>query len=337
MQTLLKSTQAYKILHAETRAEHTSHAYLLVLQDGKNLREACKVFAKVLFGCDMEESGGYRSFSLFSDKERISKLIDTESFSDCLFYPQDGKKPVVEDAEKIREECSLTPVEGNRKVFVVCDFAEANPQTQNKLLKLLEEPPQGVIFLLGATSVFPVLPTVLSRAKKLEILPFGVEETTECLTRIYGEKYERTTLFLCAAAANGIVGDAQAMLEGGQYKAALEGAFDLCLAPLSKLPAVVKKTGETKRPKELLSFLRILFRDALFLKTQGKSAQTSVFLKMEISRVQALAENYSVAALLYAQEAISEAEKQVKFNAVFPQCIEICMAKIRRKNGETQI
>lgn len=336
MQTLLKSTQAYKLLHTETRAERSSHAYLLVMEDGENLREACKVFAKVFFGCDMEESGGYQSFSLFSDKERISKLIDAESFSDCLFYPEDGKKPVVDDAEKIREECSLTPVEGNRKVFVVCDFAEANPQTQNKLLKLLEEPPQGVIFLLGATSVFPVLPTVLSRAKRLEILPFSIEETTKCLSRIYGQKYEREILALCAAAANGIVGDAQNILEGGQYKTTLDGAFDLCLAPPSKLPAAVKKIGETKRPKELLSFLRILFRDALLLKTQDKKTQTSIFLKMELSRVQTLAEHYSIPALLYAQECISDAEKQVKFNAVFPQCIEICMAKIRRKNAETQ-
>ena len=76
-----------------------------------------------------------------------------------------------EDAENIREETLLSPIEGERKLFVLGDFAEANTQTQNKLLKLLEEPPQGVIFLLGATTVFPVLPTVLSRTKKLEILP----------------------------------------------------------------------------------------------------------------------------------------------------------------------
>ena len=44
------------------------------------------------------------------------------------------------------------------------------------------------------------------------------------------------------------------------------------------------------------------------------------------------AEKYTVSALLYAQEALSNAELQVQFNAVFPQCIEVCIANIRQKN-----
>ena len=332
MQTLFKSTQAYKILQTETRAERCSHAYLLLLEDGRNLRTACKTFAKVLFGCDMEESGGYVSYSLFTDKERIAKLIDEESFADCLFYPEAGKKLVVEDEEKIREESILSPIEGNRKVFVVCDFAEANTQTQNKLLKLLEEPPQGVIFLLGATSSYPLLPTVLSRAKKLEILPFDVTETAACLTRIYGKKYDKQTLELCATASGGILGEAQAMLEGNHYKSMLDASFELCSCPTFRLPETVKKIGETKHQKQLLSFLRILFRDCLLVKTQGKTAEHSLLLKTEKSRIYELANEYSAAALLFAQTCISEAEKQVRFNAVFPQCIELCIAKIRRHN-----
>jgi len=45
-----------------------------------------------------------------------------------------------------------------------------------------------------------------------------------------------------------------------------------------------------------------------------------------------LAEKYTLSALFFAQEAISEAEKQVRFNAVFPQCIELCIANIQAKN-----
>lgn len=75
----------------------------------------------------------------------------------------------MEDAERILEESALKPVEGNKKLFVAGDFAEATTQAQNKLLKLLEEPPEGVYFLLGATVSFSVLPTILSRTEKLEI------------------------------------------------------------------------------------------------------------------------------------------------------------------------
>lgn len=336
MQTLLKTTQAYKLLHAETRAERSSHAYLLLMDDKRNLRESCKAFAKLFFGCDMQESGGYQSYSLAADKERISKLIDEESFSDCLFFPEQDKKILVDDAEKICEECTLSAVEGNRKVFVLCDFADANAATQNKLLKLLEEPPQDVIFLLGATSAYSLLPTVLSRTKKLEILPFDTAQTAACLARLYGDKFDKKTLELCAVASGGIIGTAQAMLEGDKYSALLNGAFALASCPLSKLPSTVKQYGENKNPKELLSFLRILFRDALLLKMQGSTAKSALLLQHEFTRVQALSAQYGIPALLFSQEVISAAEKEVSFNAVFPQCIELCIAKIRRKNEQSK-
>ena len=158
MRRLLQSTRSYALLKAEKEENRLNHAYLLIFDDARNLKTALKEFAKIFFN---EEGNPFAS-------ERIFELIDAETFSDCLFFPAEGKKFSVEDAEKITEESALKPVEGNRKLFVVGDFAEATVQAQNKLLKLLEEPPAGVCFLLGATVTFPVLPTVLSRAEKLE-------------------------------------------------------------------------------------------------------------------------------------------------------------------------
>lgn len=321
MQTLLQATQAYQIVKNEKRYNHLSHAYLLLLDDARNLRFALKIFAKLLLVDDREDS----------EALRISKLIETESFSDCLFYPAPGKKLTVEDANAIHEECTLSPVEGETKLFVLGDFAEANTQTQNKLLKLLEEPPKHVLFLLGATSAFPVLTTVLSRTKKLEIPAFDVKKATDCLSRIYGEKYDMETLRFCAAASEGNVGNAQNLLEGGYYKTLTEQAFSLILSPLHKLPTAVKAVAETKYPRELLSTLRLIFRDALLLKSQ-KNADKFILLRLEKENLQQVATMYALKALFFAQTALSDAEKQVKFNAVFPQCIELCIAKIRAEN-----
>lgn len=326
MQTLLKTTQAYRLLQTECEEERFSHAYLVLFNDGRNLRNVLKSFAKLILNCADEETAA---------KKRVSELIDDENFSDCLFYPAEGKKLSVEDAEKIQEESTLNPVEGDKKVFILSDFAEANVQTQNKLLKLLEEPPKGVYFLLGATTVFPVLSTVLSRTKKLEILPFTPDEIAECLTRVYGEKYDEKTLLLCAAAANGSVGEAQNIVEGGFHKTLLDSAFSLALAKKTQLPTLVKQIGETKRQKELIGLLRILFRDALLLKMQkktGRNPDRHLLLFSEKQRLEEIAATYTPAALLYAQEAFGEAEKQIKFNAVFPQCIELCIANILEKN-----
>ncbi len=313
MQTLLKSTGAYTLLKKEGQGDGFSHAYLLCFDDAAYLKTALRCFAKLFF----------------HENERISALIDEGNFVDCLSFPEEGKKLVVEDAEIILEESLLSPVEGERKVFLIGDFAEANAQTQNKLLKVLEEPPKGVIFLLGTTSVFPVLPTVLSRTKRLEILPFSAEEVERCLRREYQNEPTKSAFKLCAAACGGSVGVARALLEGGYYQSLIDGAFELLLCQKHNLPAVVKKLGETPRKKELLNMLRILFRDGLLVK-QNLSA--SLLLPAERERLTRLAQGYSVEALLFAQACISEAEKQLKFNGIFSQCLELCVCKILEKN-----
>ncbi len=329
MQSLIKATRAYRLLEAEANARSLAHAYLLLLDDQRNLRDALKIFAKIFFDCHRD--------ALSPQKQRLAHLIDAENFSDCIFYPDAGKKFVVEDAERLAEECLLQPVEGEKKLFVVSDFSLSTPQAQNKLLKLLEEPPAGVYFLLGATTAFSVLPTVLSRVKRLEIQPFSSEDLLACLARVYGNKFAKEEYALCAAASGGSLGGAQNMLEGGAYKALSGDAFALALAPKHQLPVAVKQAGETKNKKELLSMLRIIFRDAALLKTGKEKSlplKSAVFLKTEGLNLAKVAEKYSLRALIFAQSAISDAEREVAFNAFFPQCVEVLMAKILRENKE---
>ena len=330
MQTLFKNTQAYRLLKTESEEDKLGHAYLLLLNDARNLRSALKTFAKLFFEKEFQQDkNGFL---------RVCTLIENENFSDCLFFPAEGKKLTVEDALKIQEESTLNPIETQKKIFILGDFAEANVQTQNKLLKLLEEPPKDVVFLLGATTVYPVLPTVLSRVKQLEIQPFNVEEIENCLLRIYQDRFDEQTISLCAAASSGSLGEAQNIAEGGHYKMLVENAFALALTSDSRLPMLIKQIGESKQQKELLTLLRLIFRDALLLKTSKqtnlKSFQNRLLLKSELENIKKTADFYTIPALLYAQEALSEAERQVKFNAVFSQCIELCIANIRAKNKQ---
>ena len=320
MQALLQSTAVYKLLQTQAQTNRLSHAYLLLSADAKNLRTACGEFAKLLFtGRGLNEK----------QEARVCSLIDKERFSDCLFFPETGKKFAVEHAERIAEESMLMPVEGDRKVFIIADFAEANAVSQNKLLKLLENPPEGVVFLLGATESYSLLSTVLSRVVKLEISPFAEGDIASALSRIYGEGYAREDIAVCAAACGGNLGVAQDMLEGGGYKTLLDEAYSLALCPAAQLPTLVRKVGETKQKRQLLSMLRILFRDALVCKI-GKGG--SAFLQAERARTQKIADRFLERALLYAQERLSKAESEVQFNAVFPQCLETLIASVLREN-----
>lgn len=320
MQTLLETTRAYGLMQREESRGELCHAYLLLIDDARNLKGALKTFVKLFFGCAHAETDAQR---------RVAQRIDNETFSDCLFYPQNGKKFTVEDAESIAEESLLKPVEGQRKAFVIADFAEATIPAQNKLLKLLEEPPEGVVFLLGATTVYPVLSTVLSRVKLLEIPPFAPQAVVESLLRTYGQKYARSEIELCAVACDGKVGNAQNALEGGAYKTLVEEAFSLCLAKKKDLPVLVKKIGDTKRKKELLALLRIIWRDALLYKMEKAN---EIALQSEKERLQKVAGEYTLSALIYAQEALSKAERETFFNANFPQCLEILTSSVRARN-----
>lgn len=338
MQALLKQTTAYTLMKAEAEEGRLSHAYLLLLDDKRNLRSALKIFAKAFFECELDEYDEYgeadenpfekQTYSL-EQRKRISSLIEGETFSDCLFFPEEGKRFSVEDAEKVAEESLLMPVEGDKKLFVITDFAEATAQAQNKLLKLLEEPPKGAYFLLGATVVFPVLQTVRSRTEKLEIPPFSEKQISACLQRLYGDKYTAEEYDLCAASACGSVGGAQDILESGYYPELSDLAFSLCLCNASTLPILAKKAGDSKHKKELLALLRIIYKDALLLKSNNEKF---ISLKAEKTRLQRIKEKYKLIALTFAQDQLSTAEQHLKFNANFNQCIEVTIASILLKN-----
>ena len=331
MQALIKTTRAYALVKNEKQRNVLGHAYLLVLDDEQNLRLALKAFAKLFFDCDEP---------VLETQKRIARLIDNETFADCLFFPKDEKKFVVEDVDAITEESTLKPVEGDQKLFVIDNFALSTPAAQNKLLKLLEEPPKGVRFFIGTTSAHPVLATVLSRVKVLEVPPFADEALLSALKNEYGDKYGADAYSLCVAMSGGNLGTAQAMLTGGGYQALLDEAFSLVLAEENKLPALIKKSGETKKKKQLLSLMRTVWRDALLIKTAQKTGadiQKNIFLKAEISRLQLLALSRSLPCLVFAQEACSAAEKQVTFNAYFPQCLEVLLASVLRENKRTTL
>ncbi|MBQ4268191.1 MAG: hypothetical protein IJB97_00910 [Clostridia bacterium] len=322
MQTLIKSTNAYKLLKAEKEHGRLHHAYLILHDDSRNLRAYLKIFAKLLF--DVETPSNPK-------QERLSNLIDEELFSDCLTYPRVDKKFTVAESENVLEEIALRPIEQTKKVFLIADLAEATEQAQNKILKILEEPPQNVFFLLGASVSYPILQTVLSRSAKLEIHPFDQNQIESCLARLYegNKNYSARDLSLCSAASGGSVGGAQNVLEGGFYKQLTEAAFALSLSTPFTLPPQAKKVADIKYKRELISLLRLIFRDALLIKT-GKNAH--LLLKTETENVQKISERYSENALLFAQEAFTNAEKEIRFNANFYQCIEICMFKIMERN-----
>lgn len=85
---------------------------------------------------------------------------------------EDGKPKQNISVEQVRAmaaDACVLPNESRRKVYIVCEAERMNLSAQNAALKLLEEPPEGVHFLLCTTNAGLLLPTVRSRCGILSL------------------------------------------------------------------------------------------------------------------------------------------------------------------------
>lgn len=197
---------------------------------------------------------------------------------------------------------------------------------QNKLLKVLEEPPEGVRFLLGATSVYSVLPTVQSRVRKLEIPPFTEKEIISYLKRNYPDLNDAEGY---AAASGGIAGEAE-KLTGGGYSEILE--YALCFAEVKEedFPVLGIKISALKQKGEFFSFLRLVFRDALMY---NLNREDCALLKSCAYRIKNISENHTAASLIASLDIIASAERDLKFNANFAMLVENVFININKENA----
>ncbi len=90
----------------------------------------------------------------------------------------------IEDVRKIQEKIFLKPFKGERKALFVIMQQAATPDAQNAMLKLLEEPPANTLIYLVTTNHLSFLPTVLSRAKIIEVKNEEVRTDSEILEKI---------------------------------------------------------------------------------------------------------------------------------------------------------
>ena len=74
----------------------------------------------------------------------------------------------VTESESINSKLSLKSVEGGYKIMIIWHAEKMNQQCANSLLKLLEEPPAGTIFILTTDSPEQMLETILSRTQRMD-------------------------------------------------------------------------------------------------------------------------------------------------------------------------
>jgi DNA polymerase-3 subunit delta' len=100
----------------------------------------------------------------------------------------------IDDIRGLQRIANLPPYEGKYKVFIIDDAECLSTEAANSLLKILEEPPQSVVWLLLVAEEERLLPTIISRCQRLELKPVLSEQVQEALVHSYNVENDRAKL-----------------------------------------------------------------------------------------------------------------------------------------------
>lgn len=90
----------------------------------------------------------------------------------------------IDDIRFLKERVSLTPQDGLISVYILDEAHMLTTEAFNALLKLLEEPPKHVLFILATTEIHKIPPTIISRCQVINFKKATREEIRKALTNV---------------------------------------------------------------------------------------------------------------------------------------------------------
>ncbi len=174
----------------------------------------------------------------------------------------------VDESKRIAEKISLKSYEGGYKVSLFWLAENMNVAAANKLLKLIEEPPERTLIFLCAENIENILPTILSRTQVIKVSPLNDTQISQGLVEIFGAENQRAIEI--ASYVNGDFSLATNELEMGEEKSFYFDSFvswmRLCfkkdVAGAVKFVGEVQKMGKEKQ-KAFLLFVLSVFQKSL--------------------------------------------------------------------------
>ena len=158
METFDLNISLEKSISAALHSKRFPHAAIL---EGGNVEDRMKLAQKIAAAL-VCSSGGTVPCGACPN----CKKADASSHADILLYTVEDKPKAfkVDYVRDIRSKAYIVPNEAARKVFILENAHTMGVEGQNAILKILEEPPAYVNFILLCSSKSGFLPTVLSRA-----------------------------------------------------------------------------------------------------------------------------------------------------------------------------
>ena len=205
--------QARVALTAALQSEdHLSHAYLFHGPSGTGKRQAARAFAATLLARGQ------------ADTADVERRVWAGVHPDLTWVEPRGAHDILVDdvRRKVVREVALRPFEASKRVFVIADAERMNEESQNALLKTLEEPSAFAHFVLVSSAPGRLLPTIPSRCRPVRFGPVPAERIAEMLV---ADGADAALADACARLSGGDVGKARRLVgEGSDQRQEAEAA-----------------------------------------------------------------------------------------------------------------
>jgi len=185
-----------------------AHAYILSGPRGVGKTTIARIFAKAL-NCKNPKDGE-------PCNECESCIEITKGTHPDVFELDAASNRGIDDVRAIQDAAKFYPIKGKKKFFIVDEVHMLTGAAFNAMLKILEEPPEYLVFILATTNPEKVPQTILSRCQRYILKRIKIEEIIANIKEIAKEekiKIDEESLFLIAKLGDGALRDSQGVFD----------------------------------------------------------------------------------------------------------------------------
>ena len=256
----------------------------------------------------------------------------------------------VDNVRALREEAVFSPTEVKKRVYIIDEVHMLSTSAFNALLKILEEPPAHLMFILATTELQKVPATILSRCQRHSFRRIDTPEIAQYLEYIAGQeklKLSHDAAELIARLAEGGVRDALSLLDqcSARENIDVEAVYSaMGLAGNRRIAQLLERVlnhdaeaalkdfnalwMDGKDPVTLLGELSGLLRDSMMLRVAPKGAQGLISGSYDSATLRSFAECMTTEEMLSALGTLQNAVITMKEAKNPKLAAELCLVSL---------